>query len=141
MSETKEPKSELQRNWHLLDAQNQVLGRLATKIATRLTGKDNPSWVPYLDQGDYVVVVNAKEVVVTGKKEDQKRYYRYSGYPGGLRSESLRQLRSRRPEEIVRRAVVGMLPKNKLADQMITRLYIYPGPEGEMVKKAKGENG
>lgn len=130
----------MERNWHLLDAKGQILGRLSTRVATLLTGKEKPIWVPYRDLGDYVVVVNAREIAVTGKKESQKRYYRYSGYPSGLRSETLGQLRVRRPEEIIRRAVVGMLPKNKLGSRMITRLYVYPGPEGEMVEKAKGAN-
>jgi large subunit ribosomal protein L13 len=133
--------SEVERNWHLLDAKGQILGRLSTRVATLLTGKEKTIWVPYLDLGDYVVVINAKEIAVTGKKESQKRYYRYSGYPGGLRSETLGQLRARRPEEIIRHAVVGMLPKNKLSDRMITRLYVYPGSEGEMVEKARGSNG
>lgn len=142
MSKTKTTKSnEVARSWHLLDAKGQILGRLSTRVATLLTGKEKPIWVPYLDLGDYVVVVNAKEIAVTGKKETQKRYYRYSGYPSGLKFETLGQLRNRRPEEIIRRAVVGMLPKNKLSDRMITRLYVYSGAEGEMVEKAKGSNG
>lgn len=101
-------------------------------------GKDKPNWVPYLDMGDYVVVINAKEVAVTGKKENQKVYYRHSGYPGGLKAETLGKLRERRPEEIIRRAVKGMLPKGKLGRKMITKLYIYPGEKGEMVGKARG---
>ena len=133
--------SEIERNWHLLDAKGQILGRLSTRVATLLTGKEKPIWVPYLDLGDYVVVINAKEIAVTGKKETQKRYYRYSGYPSGLRSETLGQLRARRPEEIIRHAVVGMLPKNKLSDRMITRLYVFSGSEGEMVEQARGSNG
>ncbi len=133
---TKAEEKEVERCWHLIDAKGQILGRFATRIARLLMGKDKPVWVPYLDLGDYVVVVNAKEVAVTGKKEIQKRYFRYSGYPGGLKSESLAQLRGRRPEEIIRRAVRGMLPKNKLGDRMITRLYVYSGEEGEMVARA-----
>lgn len=137
MSKTRATKaSEAKRNWYLLDAQGQVLGRLATQVAKLLMGKDKPEWVPYLDQGDYVVVINAVQVAVTGKKETQKRYFRYSGYPGGLKSESLRELRRRRPQEIIRHAVDGMLPKNKLGSRMITRLFVYPGEEGEMVAKA-----
>uniref|UniRef100_A0A832DRV5 Large ribosomal subunit protein uL13 n=1 Tax=candidate division WWE3 bacterium TaxID=2053526 RepID=A0A832DRV5_UNCKA len=128
---------EVKRAWHLLDAQGQTLGRLGTRVARLLIGKDKPGWVPYLDQGDYVVVVNAAGVAVTGKKETQKRYFRYSGYPGGLKSESLGELRKRRPQEIIRHAVAGMLPKNKLGSRMITRLFVYPGEEGEMVEKAK----
>lgn len=133
----KEVSDTVERSWHLLDAKGQVLGRLTTRVAVLLMGKDKPAWVPYLDLGDNVVVINAKEVSVTGKKETQKRYYRYSGYPGGLRSETLGQLRSRRPTEVIRHAVLGMLPKNKLASRMITHLYIYPGPDGEMVGRVK----
>ena len=92
-------------------------------------GKGKPNYVPYLDMGDYVVVVNAKEVKVTGKKEKQKIYQRYSGYPGGLKEETLEQLRERRPEEIIRHAVKGMLPRGKLGRRMITKLYVYPGSE------------
>lgn len=124
------------RVWYRLDAREQILGRLATQAARILMGKDKPDWVPYLDQGDYVVVTNAAQVAVTGKKETQKRYFRYSGYPGGLKSESLKDLRRRRPQEIIRHAVDGMLPKNKLGSRMITRLFVYPGEEGEMVAKA-----
>jgi len=129
--------SSIERSWHLFDAKDQVLGRLATKVAKLLMGKEKPTRVPYLDRGDYVVVVNAAKVAVTGKKETQKRYFRYSGYPSGLKSENLGELRKRRPQEIIRHAVVGMLPKNKLSSRMITRLFVYPGEEGEMVSRAK----
>lgn len=128
---------EIARSWHLLDANGQILGRLATQISRLLMGKDKPSRVPYLDQGDYVVVINSAKVAVTGKKETQKRYFRYSGYPSGLKSEVLGDLRKRRPGEIIRRAVLGMLPDNKLRRTMITRLFIYPEGEGEMVGKVK----
>ena len=100
-------------------------------------GKEKVGWVPYLDQGDYVVVKNVAKVAVTGKKETQKRYFRYSGYPAGLKSETLGELRRKRPSEIIRHAVLGMLPKNKLGSKMITRLFLYPGEEGEMIEKAK----
>ncbi len=119
----------VERSWYLIDAKDQVLGRVSTKIARLLTGKDKVEYVPYLDVGDYVVVINAAEVAVTGKKEKQKTYYRHSGYPGGLRSETLEELRKRRPEEIIRRAVKGMLPKNKLQKSMLKRLYIFAGAE------------
>lgn len=128
---------EVKRSWHLLDAKGRILGRLATEAAQLLMGKDKPNYAPYLDMGDYVVVINAKEVKVTGKKEKQKVYRRYTGYPSGLREETLEQLRNRRPEEIIRHAVKGMLPKGKLGRRMITKLYVYPGSEGEMVEKVK----
>lgn len=115
------------------------MGRFSTQVSSLLLGKSKTNWVPYLDMGDYVVVINAKDIAVTGKKEEDKRYYRYTGYPGGLRSESLGQLRARRPEEIIRRSVVGMLPRGKLGKAMIKKLYIYSGAEGTMVEKAKGQ--
>lgn len=120
---------QIQRQWYLLDARGQVLGRLATQIAKLLMGKGKPEWVPYLDCGDYVVVINAKDIRVTGRKEEQKIYTRYSGYPGGLRKETLGSLKKRRPEEVIRHAVEGMLPKNKLRARWIRKLYIYPGSE------------
>jgi len=143
MTKTKATKatkaSEVERKWHLIDAKGQAPGRLAPGVARLLMGKHKPSYVPYLDTGDYVVVINAKEVAVTGRKETQKIYQRYSGYPSGLRKETLREIRGRRPEEIVRHAVAGMIPKGKLGRKMITKLYVYPGAEGEMVAKAQGE--
>jgi len=119
----------IKREWHLFDAKDKILGRLASQIAILLQGKNKPYWVPYLDCGDYVVVKNAKDVRVTGRKEKQKKYYRHSGYPGGLKVETLEQLRKRKPEEPIVNAVLGMLPKNKLARQMIKKLYVYPGEE------------
>jgi large subunit ribosomal protein L13 len=135
--------SEVKRSWYLLDAKGKVLGRLASEVAQLLIGKNKPNYAPYLDMGDYVVVTNAKEVVVTGKKEKQKVYRRYTGYPSGLREERLEELRERRPEEMVRHAVKGMLPKGKLGRRMITKLYVYSKAEGEMVGKAqeKRKNG
>jgi len=133
--------SEVTRQWYLLDAEGKILGRLATQVAQLLMGKSKINWVPYLDMGDYVVVINAREVAVTGKKEKQKVYYRHSGYPGGLKQETLEELRARRPQEVIRHAVLGMLPKNKLGRKMITRLYVYPGEEGEMVRKAEKKDG
>ncbi len=127
----------VERRWHLIDAKDQILGRISTKISRLLSGKDKIEYVPYLDIGDHVVVINAKEVAVTGKKERQKIYYRHSGYPGGLRAETLRELRERRPEEIIRRAVKGMLPKNKLAKSMLKRLYIFAGAEHPYQEKFK----
>lgn len=120
---------EVKRHWYLLDAKGQILGRLASQVSKLLMGKDKPNYVPYLDMGDCVVVINAAEIGITGKKEKQKIYQRYSGYPSGLKEETLEQLRERRPEEVVRHAVHGMLPKGKLGRKIITKLYIYPGPK------------
>jgi len=132
---------EIKRTWHELDAKGQVLGRLSTQAARLLIGKDKANWAPYLDMGDFVVVTNAKYVKVTGKKEEQKEYFRYSGYPGGLTRETLGRLRQRRPEEIIRHSVKGMLPDTKLGRKMINKLYVYAGHEGEMVGKAQKQDG
>jgi len=118
-----------ERNWVLVDANGQTLGRLATQIADTLRGKRKPQFTPHVDTGDFVIVVNAEKIQVTGNKLDQKRYYRHSGYPGGLRSRTLREQLDRRPTEVLRVAVKGMLPKNRLARQQITKLKIYAGPE------------
>lgn len=131
----------VERRWYLVDAKDQILGRLATKVARLLSGKEKVAYVPYLDAGDYVVVINAVEVAVTGKKEKQKTYYRHSGYPGGLRAETLGELRERRPEEIIRRAVKGMLPKNKLQKSMLRRLYVFAGAEHSFKDKFGDRNG
>ncbi|HVM16495.1 MAG TPA: 50S ribosomal protein L13 [Gaiellaceae bacterium] len=120
---------EVTREWHLVDADGQTLGRLATRIADTLRGKNKPQYTPHVDTGDFVVVVNAEKVAVTGKKLDEKRYYRHSGYPGGIRSRTLREQLERRPEEVLRKAVKGMLPRNRLARQQLTKLKIYAGPE------------
>ena len=118
-----------ERNWLIVDASGQTLGRLATQIANSLRGKRKPTYTPHVDTGDFVIVVNAKKIAVTGNKRQAKRYYRHSGYPGGLRSRSLEEMLARRPEEVIRLAVKGMLPKNRLARQQITKLKIYAGPE------------
>ena len=120
---------EITREWYLVDAEGKTLGRLATQIADTLRGKRKPEYTPHVDTGDFVVVVNAEKIQVTGNKLDQKRYYRHSGYPGGLRSRTLREQLERRPTEVLRVAVKGMLPKNRLARQQITKLKIYAGPE------------
>ena len=120
---------EVSRDWYVVDADGQTLGRLATRIADTLRGKGKPQYTPHVDTGDFVIVVNADKINVTGNKLDQKRYYRHSGYPGGLRSRTLREQLERRPEEVLRKAVKGMLPKNRLARQQITKLKIYAGPE------------
>ena len=120
---------EVERRWYVVDADGQTLGRLATRIADTLRGKGKAQYTPHVDTGDFVVVVNAEKVRVTGNKLDQKRYYRHSGYPGGLRSRTLREQLERRPTEVIRKAVKGMLPRNRLARQQINKLKIYAGPE------------
>ncbi len=121
--------SELSREWLVVDAENMILGRLATEIAVRLRGKHKPEFTPHMDNGDFVVVVNADKIRFTGRKLDQKMYYRHSGYPGGIKERPLREMMAARPEEVVRKAVRGMLPKNRLARQLIKKLKIYTGPE------------
>ena len=118
-----------ERSWVVVDANGQTLGRLATRIADTLRGKRKPQFTPHVDTGDFVVVVNADKIAVTGKKLDEKMYYRHSGYPGGLRSRPLREQLERRPTEVLRVAVKGMLPKNRLAAKQLTKLKIYAGPE------------
>jgi len=120
---------EIARNWYLVDADGQTLGRLATQIADTLRGKGKPQYTPHVDTGDFVVVVNAEKIHVTGQKLDQKLVYRHSGYPGGLKSRTLREQLERRPTEVLRKAVKGMLPRNRLARQQINKLKIYAGPE------------
>jgi large subunit ribosomal protein L13 len=120
---------EIERQWQLVDAEGQTLGRLATRIADTLRGKDKPQYTPHVDTGDFVVVVNAEKVAVTGKKLDDKVYHRHSGYPGGLRSRTLREQLDRRPEEVIRKAVKGMLPRNRLGRAQLRKLKIYAGPE------------
>ena len=120
---------EIEQAWRLVDADGRTLGRLATEIADVLRGKHKPVYTPHVDTGDFVVVVNAEKVRVTGKKLEQKIYYRHSGYPGGLRQRTLAEQLERRPEEVIRRAVRGMLPKNKLAAAQLRKLKVYAGPE------------
>jgi large subunit ribosomal protein L13 len=115
--------------WHVIDAEGQVLGRIATIAARLLQGKHKPTYTPFLDTGDHVVVVNAAKVKVTGRKEDQKIYRQHSGYEGGLREERLRVVRQRRPERIVEEAVHGMLPKGTLGGAMYRKLKVYAGPD------------
>jgi len=116
---------EIIREWHVVDVKGKTLGRIATEIAVMLMGKKKSYFVRNLDCGDHVVVVNAKEVKVTGNKEQDKKYYRHSGYPGGFKSETLSELRARRPEEIIKEAVKGMLPQNRLRDRMLKRLHVF----------------
>jgi large subunit ribosomal protein L13 len=120
---------EITREWYLVDAEGQTLGRLATRLADLLRGKGKPQFTPHVDTGDFVVVVNAEKVAVTGNKLDSKVYYRHSGYPGGLRERTLREQLARRPEEVLRKAVKGMLPRNRLGRQQLTKLRIYAGPD------------
>jgi large subunit ribosomal protein L13 len=120
--------SEIQRAWHVVDAEGLVLGRLATEVASLLRGKHKPTFAPNLDSGDHVIIVNADKVVLTAGKGERKTVYRHSGYPGGLKSERFGDLLARKPEEAVRRSVRGMLPKNRLGRQMITKLKVYAGP-------------
>ena len=118
-----------ERSWVLVDASDKTLGRLATQIADVLRGKRKPQYTPHVDVGDFVVVVNAEKIAVTGNKRAAKRYYRHSGYPGGLRSRTLEEMLQRRPEEVIRRAVRGMLPRNRLARKQLTKLKVYAGPD------------
>ena len=118
-----------QRDWYVVDAQGKTLGRLATQIADALRGKRKPTYTPHVDTGDFVVVVNAEKIRVTGNKTQDKIYYRHSGYPGGLRSRTLGEMLDRQPEEVIRKAVKGMLPRNRLGRQQLRKLKIYAGPE------------
>ncbi len=119
----------VERRWYLIDAEGQTLGRLATEIARLLRGKNKPQYTPHVDTGDFVVVVNAEKVVVTGKKAEQKVYYRHTGYPGGLKETSYEVMLQRKPTEILRKAVRGMMPKTRLGRQQLRKLKIYAGPE------------
>jgi len=118
-----------ERNWYVVDADGKTLGRLATQIANVLRGKRKPTYTPHVDVGDFVIVVNAEKVAVTGEKREKKRYWRHSGYPGGIRFRTLGELLEQRPEEVIRKAVKGMLPRNRLARQQLTKLKVYAGPE------------
>jgi large subunit ribosomal protein L13 len=117
------------REWYVVDAEGQTLGRLATRIADTLRGKDKPEYTPHIDTGDFVVVVNAEKIGVTGKKLDEKLYRRHSGYPGGLKERPLRDELERRPTEVLRKAVKGMMPRNRIARAQLTKLKIYAGPD------------
>jgi large subunit ribosomal protein L13 len=129
--------ADIVRGWHLVDVKGKILGREAGEIAKMLIGKSKPYFARNLDCGDYVVVLNAKEVKLTGKKETDKVYTRYSGYPGGLRKTTVREMRKQKPEEIVKHAVSGMLPKNKLRASMLKRLYIFEGSEHKYAEHFK----
>ena len=121
-------KEEVQRNWFVVDATDRVLGRVATKIADKIRGKDKPTFTPHTDGGDYVIVINAEKIKVTGSKSNNKMYYRHSLYPGGLKSQTFKELNKKNPERIIEEAVKGMLPKNKLGKSIIKKLKVFQGP-------------
>ena len=121
--------TEVSRDWVVFDASDRVLGRFATKIADKLRGKDKPTFTPHVDGGDFVVVINAEKVKVTGKKSDQKKYYKHSLYPGGLKEKSYQEVLNNNPERIIENAVRGMLPKNKLGKSIFKKLKVYRGSE------------
>ena len=121
--------ADIERTWYVVDAEGIPLGRLASADAQILRGKNKPTFAPHMDMGDYVIVVNADKVAVSGNKESEKIYYRHSGYPGGLRSETLAQLRADHPDRLVQNAVRGMIPKNRLGRQVLTKLKVYAGPD------------
>jgi large subunit ribosomal protein L13 len=120
--------SELSRRWIVVDADGKVLGRLATQVARHLSGKTKPHWTPFLDTGDFVVVVNAEKIALTGRKESEKLYHRHTGFPGGLKTITAAKQRTQRPEALIEAAVRGMLPKTKLGRKMIKKLKVYAGP-------------
>ncbi len=120
---------EVERKWYLIDAEGEVLGRLATKIANILRGKNKPEYTPHVDTGDFVIVINAEKVVVTGKKETDKIYYHHTGFPGGLKSASVKEVREKFPERLIEYAVKGMLPHNTLGDEQFQKLKVYAGSQ------------
>ncbi len=120
---------DIQHNWYVIDAEGKTLGKLAAETAMILRGKKKPTYTPHMDCGDYVVVINAEKICVTGKKESDKIYKRHTGYPGGLREMTLAEMRAKKPEEIIRHAVKGMMPKGKLGRAMFKKLKVYAGPE------------
>lgn len=122
-------KETVQRNWYVIDAKDQVLGRLSVKVANILRGRNKPSYTPHVDTGDFVVVINADQIALTGKKEEQKQYMFYSGYVGGEKRLSVSQMQERQPDFVIKHAVKGMLPKNRLARKMLTKLKVYAGTE------------
>ncbi len=120
--------TEVERTWFVIDAENQIVGRLASQVATILRGKHKPSFTPHVDTGDFVIVVNADKARFSGNKENDKLYYSYSGYPGGLKTRTVKEMRQRKPEHLVRHAVKGMLPKGPLGRQMLKKLKVYAAP-------------
>lgn len=128
-------KNEVERDWYLFNAEGQILGRLASTIVRYLMGKHKKDYLPHLDMGDQVVVINARQIKITGRKINQKDYSYYSGYPGGLRVVSLKQMLEKKPEDVIRHAVLGMLPKNKLRRQRIKRLFVFPDEDHPFKEK------
>jgi large subunit ribosomal protein L13 len=122
-------KDDIEKKWWVVDAEGRILGRLATEVATLLRGKNKPQFASFLDTGDFVIVINAEKVSVTGKKLAQKKYYSHSQYPGGLRTDVLQDLLAKKPEEVIKKAVWGMIPKNKLGRAVYKKLKVYRGPE------------
>ncbi|OAN44389.1 MULTISPECIES: 50S ribosomal protein L13 [Chloroflexus] len=120
--------SEVQRDWYVIDASGKVLGRLATQISTLLRGKHKPTYTPSIDGGDFVIVVNAEKIVLTGRKPDQKIYYRHTGYPGGIKATPYKMMLAKSPDRVLRLAVKRMLPKNRMGRRLLTKLRIYAGP-------------
>ena len=129
--------TDINRSWHLFDAKNEVLGRLSTKIALILMGKNKSYYTPYLDTGDFVVVTNAQKVALSGKKEKQKKYYHHSQFPGGLKVKTAQQVREQKPEEVIRHSVRGMLPKTKLGKLMLKKLYVFKDDKHPYTDKFK----
>jgi large subunit ribosomal protein L13 len=129
MNKTPLPTKDIEKKWYVVDAEGQRLGRLATEIATILRGKNKPSFTPNVDTGDFVIVVNAEKVIVTGRKSEQKLYRRHSGRPGGMKTETFEQLQRRIPERIIEKAVKGMLPKNVMGRRLFTKLKVYTGAD------------
>ena len=123
--------STVERKWYVVDAEGKTLGRLASEVANVLRGKNKPTYTPHIDTGDYVIVVNAEKIQVTGKKLDQKIYYHHSDYVGGMKETTLREMLAKKPEKVIELAIKGMLPKGPLGRQMITKLHVYAGPEHE----------
>jgi large subunit ribosomal protein L13 len=120
---------DITRDWYVVDAEGETLGRLATRIATVLRGKHKPTWAPHMDMGDYVIVVNAEKIQLSGEKDGKKTYHRHSGYPGGIKAVPFLQLLETQPEKVVEKAVTGMLPKSKLGRAMVRKLKVYAGPD------------
>jgi large subunit ribosomal protein L13 len=131
--------ADVKREWHLVDAKDQILGRLASEIAQKLIGKSKPTYTPHIDGGDHVVVINASEIAVTGNKEESKMYYRHSGFPGGLKEKSLGDLKRTYPTRIIEKAVFNMLPKNKLRSGRMTRLKVYADADHKHESQLKGQ--
>lgn len=121
-------KDALEKKWWVINAEGKILGRLASEVAVLLRGKKKPIFTPFLDTGDFVIIINAEKVMVTGRKEEQKVYYHHSGYPGGLTVKTLKELRDKKPEEVIKKAVWGMIPKNKLGSAVYRKLKVYRGP-------------